>query len=584
MTKKSVAVSVGLVGIISGNLDYAVASEEFGEIKPVMTISEEVTARPKLPREVRKVLEENNISFDLSAGYNVPEGFSFDPFSRVLESDFTENGKFGYKIGEGYGERGNDFWYQLRKDSPAHYVLSYFDDFSMGKGDFLREGKKVLAGGDIMDFDLSGMSLEEIKGMFKRFDEFSETSGGDGFFKSVVDLPASSEIKGCFISERDIGYSDGSKLNVVSGAFGSVELGARVYSGADINWGEKNFADDADVAGIFFYRWTVQNGFLVQGKVTSPNEVSLGAGAIRKEGAGESSLERSFLEVDASVPDSDVGLEIIEEGIREDFEWQEDVLYLTAGIDKGKYWGSSSLGIKMSRREGDIETKKKMQEFYLGLKGLKEKSLDSVVSEKDRESSNELIYNFVGGRDLFNGGIFDVSVHGYIGNYPDSEFYLGGSFRSDLLNLFVSGKDYFVAGKLTGERGSFKKGFRDSVEEKGSFLREYLPKSNLWKGKKEFYVFTERDDNVESVGGTICFDEIYTSAALVGDGELKGGRLGIGGNWGEVEGEYLKGGSGERVGLAARVGIGKDWYFIGSGSSKGDDKNFSFKVVRPFNL
>lgn len=572
MTSEIIAGTIGLIAAVSGSLDSSVVNRNVSEVCPVIEISEQMREKRVLPKGVR--IENNRISVNLNARYEVPDHFSFDPFKGVLESNLTENGKFGYKIGEGYKDRDNDFYYRLNKESPAHYVLDYFDNFKVTQSGLLEETKQVLSGGNWKDFDVSGMSLSELIGMGKKTHEFSKIRSGDGFWKYIIDLDAKASGKSSVVFEKDFVGERGSRVEVVNGLFSSGEVEAGVYFEAGANWDKKDLSAGIGVDAKFFYEWKIENGFFIEAKNIHPNGNFFGGGAIGKKSESEFRSEECSLNAGVNAWDLNARAEFESRRVKEGREEREDVLYLIGGFED-ESWVFFGTGVEKSRKEGFYKIKGKGQRFDVGLDGIKKKNLNLNISERVEESSLGLVYSIAGNKNVFSRDCFDVDVYGYLKNYPNKKLGIGGSLRSDLVNLIVDDEEYFGTVKLFGKGGSFENNFKKRIERKASFLEEYINDGSLWKNKKGVYGFIEGNNVEKKLGAAVCFGGLYSSGGVIEGKGTEGYFAEIGGKGARIKGSYSKSelGNVEKVDLGLEVKISDNCYIMGFGSHKGKDSS-----------
>ncbi len=513
----------------------------------------------------------SSLKSDFSFKSDVTPGFSFNPFNVALKSDFNENGIIKYKVGE------DDFQYSLGAGFSDHNVVDYFEGFKISRGALLREGEKVLKGGNIKDFNVSGMTLEELAGLRDKFDEFSAIKKGSGFWEYDVALNATANARGMIRIEDRFSLSNDSNLKISHGFFGSVD--AYGHSGFGANWNKNDLSANANSSLYYSYGLISKHGLFFEAKKESNNGNFIGIGIIKTRGDKDSFSGEYFANVKVNASSLDAGFEFGRREVREKIDSDGCLNYLTVGTDHNDTWFSSTLGFNRDEKIGTRETKIKGKYINASLDGIKKGDLDSHILENINDVSSSAVVNFVAGKEI-GVNFFDIAVHGYFSNYPDSVSGLGGSVRSDLVNIMSSGNYSFGTVKLIGKGGSFRDNFKERAEDHASFLPGYMRES-LWKGKNGFYIFSEKDNDREKVGVAIGFNN---GLCLVG-GSIKRNRkdgyfIEAGGENVNIKASYLQddisGGDEASVGVDYSVSNGVS---IGGGGSISDNETTGFIKV-----
>lgn len=498
---------------------------------PLIDVSKVSAPAPVQSQDV--VTKGSSVEFNIDAGYKVPRGFYFDPHSMVLRTNSTENGEFVRK------PDGN-IMYQFSKDFDAYDVLEYCDEFNIDRDVFLEEARKVFYGGDIKDFNLSGKTLEEIVGVFKKIDEYSELEWGEDFLKYGIDLDVEAEVNVSAVSENRL-FADGYDVLIKKGSF----AWGRAIAGADVNMSmyldKEDLSGRAEVGFSYFTNLDIGEGDFTEFQIGSPGGFFLGAGEINKKGKIKSISKEYFAGVSADVYDLSGSAEIWEKSIKEEVDVEEDIAYLLWGVDRDSFWVSRSFGHREIRKKGFREVIVEGDRSDFGRGGL-EDSLDSEKVEDISEESSDFIHSTVANFKVLNAGGLEVDVYGYLNSHFD-ERGIGASFLSDWVSgISDSAGDYFGAVSLFGRGGDFDGDFRRMKEMRSSFLDNV--RSNVrWDDKSWVYLFANRDGDEEEVGGFVGSEGLHLIGGSIVKDDANGFFAEIGGNkfsvrLSEIEGEH----------------------------------------------
>jgi len=508
----------------------------------------------------------------VGGSYEISEGWSFDPFDRVLRTDVSENGEFSYSLGD------DDFLYQLRKSSPAHEVIDYYKNFRLDKDELIGEAWKVVLGGDPLDFNLSGMTLEEIAGVFKKVNEYGVVDRGDGFWRYSIDLDAGYDVNASSIFENRFSVND-SKVVLKNGYFARGEADIGVDFSAGVNWDKKRLSAGVTVDAGYFFTNEVEKGSFIEAEVSS--EVSsFGLGGFERDKTSKFKSESYHAGADIDVFNLRAGAGYWHKKNNDEINRKENAVYLIGGVDRDNFWASGRMGLNCIDEKGFRKSEVNGVRYEVGLGGFRKIDLDSKLFEKIDKSSSDFIYSGAVDFNLVKG----VDVYGYLNGYFDEKG-VGVVLKGDVLNGMIDNeKNYFASVKLFGKGGDFGDDFRRRILDKADFLEDFVDVSGIsWKKKNGVYVFGEKNGDKEEFGGAVCFDKFYVKGGVFKENEKEGYSAEVGGEKIDIYGKYSVSGAGNResVEVGAEFDL-EDCAVFASGSIMDDDKSVFLGIKKTF--